>query len=183
MSALPDVHVCAVCPTFVDTTGVGDGADATMPDRSALKGRPFAEALAAGHPFLEGMSDRYIHCPAKAEAMIGADMDQHHAAADKGTPDDRSRNQTRTTHDQSMDTDATGGADGRVGPRVEPALPHDLDESARSQASASAQHVDIGKQALADEMSPSEDTDRGPVLDKVYHEKVATDRGHTPPRQ
>ncbi|MBW8756977.1 MAG: SDR family oxidoreductase [Burkholderiales bacterium] len=27
MSALPDVHVCAVCPTFVDTPGVGHGAN------------------------------------------------------------------------------------------------------------------------------------------------------------
>ena len=27
MSALPDVHVCAVCPTFVDTPGIGHGAN------------------------------------------------------------------------------------------------------------------------------------------------------------
>jgi short-subunit dehydrogenase len=27
MSTLPDVHVCAVCPTFVDTPGVGHGAN------------------------------------------------------------------------------------------------------------------------------------------------------------
>jgi len=111
-------------------------------------------------------------------------MDQQNAAPpDKGSPDDRSRNQTRTTHDQSMNTDATGGARGGVGPRVEPALPHDHDESARSQASASPRHAQIGRQAMEDELGPSRDTDRGPVMDKVYHEKIATDRGQTPPRQ
>jgi hypothetical protein len=131
------------------------------------------------------MADRYIHCPARTDATIGADMDPQHAApADKGSPDDRTRNQTRTTHNQSTNTEATPGADGRAGPRVEPALPHDLDESARSQASASPRHAEIGKQAMEDELGPSEDTDRGPVLDEVYHDKVATDRGrHTPPRQ
>jgi len=67
--------------------------------------------------------------------------------------------------------------------RAEPALPHELDESARSQARASERQVEIGRQALEDELGPSQDTDRGPVLDKVYHEHVATDRGHTPPRR
>jgi len=112
-------------------------------------------------------------------------MNQRHAAPpDKGAPDDRSRNQTRTTHDQSSNTDASAGTDGRVGPRIEPSLPHELDESARSQASASPRHAEVGRQAMEDELGPSEDTDRGPVMDEVYHDKVATDRGHhTPPRQ
>lgn len=111
-------------------------------------------------------------------------MNQQHAApADKGAPDDRSRGQTRTTRNQSIAPDATRGADGRAGPRVEPSLPHEHDESARSQASATPRHAEIGRQAMADELGPSEDTDRGPVLDKVYHDKVATDRGHTPPRR
>jgi hypothetical protein len=73
--------------------------------------------------------------------------------------------------------------DGAARRRIDPALPHELDESARSQACASQRQVEIGRQALADELGPSQDTDRGPVLDKVYHEHVATDRGHTPPRQ
>ena len=110
-------------------------------------------------------------------------MKQHAAPADKGSPDDRSRGQTRVSRDQGVAPDAARGADGRDGPSIEPALPHELDESARSQASATPRHAEIGRQAMADELSPSEDTDRGPVLDKVYHEKVATDRGHTPPRR
>lgn len=111
-------------------------------------------------------------------------MNQQHAARPaKGSPGDRSPGQTRTIHDQGGDTPASRGASGRVEPRGEPSLPHELDESARSQASATPRHAEIGKQAMADELGPSEDTDRGPVMDKVYHEKVATDRGHTPPRR
>ncbi|HYP32102.1 MAG TPA: hypothetical protein VES00_09550 [Burkholderiaceae bacterium] len=110
-------------------------------------------------------------------------MDHQPAAPGKGTRDDRAPGQTRTTHDQSLDPAATRDHDGRVKPRVEPALPHELDESARSQACASVRQVEIGRQALEDELSPSVDTDRGPVLDKVYHEHVATDRGHTPRRR
>ena len=110
-------------------------------------------------------------------------MNQQPAAPGKGTRDDRARGQTRTTHDQSVDPDARAQAGDGVKPEVEPALPHELDELARSQASASARHAAVGKQALEDELGPSEDTDRGPVLDEVYHEHVATDRGHTPPRQ
>jgi hypothetical protein len=64
-----------------------------------------------------------------------------------------------------------------------PALPHELDESARSQASATPRHAEVGKRALQDELGPTQDTDRGPVLDRVYRDKVATGRGHTPPRQ
>jgi hypothetical protein len=121
--------------------------------------------------------------PVLGKRIDGVDMNQQHAApADKGSPDDRSRGQTRTSHDQSVEPQATGTG-GRAGPRVEPSLPHEADESSRSQASASPRHREIGRQAMEDELSPSEDTDRGPVLDKVYHEKVATDRGHTPPRR
>jgi len=102
---------------------------------------------------------------------------------DKGTRDNRSPNQNRTTHDQSNLADAGRDADGRVKPDVEPALPHDIDESARSQARATEAQVDIGKQALADETGPTEDTDRGPVLDQLYNDKIAPDRGEGDPRQ
>jgi hypothetical protein len=105
------------------------------------------------------------------------------APTSKGTSDDRVHGQKRTTHNQSMSPDAGTDAGGRTKPQVEPALPHDRDESSRSQASASARHVDVGKRALADEMSPSQDTDRGPVLDQVYNRHMAPDRGETPPRQ
>jgi hypothetical protein len=101
---------------------------------------------------------------------------------DQGVHDGRSSGETRTTHDQSTNTDATPGAAGTAAPRVEPALPHEIDESAHSQARASAQQVDIGEQALADQLSPSTDTDRGPVLDQVYNDKVAPDRSDAPPR-
>ncbi|HEY9028548.1 MAG TPA: hypothetical protein VIP05_29940 [Burkholderiaceae bacterium] len=110
-------------------------------------------------------------------------MNQQPPSSAKGTRDDDARGQTRTTHDQGMSPDAGADGGGRMKPEVEPALPHELDESARSQASASPRHAAVGKQALEDELSASEDTDRGPVLDEVYHDKVATDRGHTPPRQ
>jgi hypothetical protein len=107
-------------------------------------------------------------------------MNQQHATRpDKGSPDQGSRGRTQVTHEQGGDADASRRAN-RSG---EPSLPHELDESARSQASATPRHAEIGKQAMADELGPSEDTDRGPVMDKVYHEKVATDRGHTPPRR
>jgi len=110
-------------------------------------------------------------------------MNQQPAAPGKGTRDDRSPGQARATHDQSHDPDATRDPEGCLKPRVEPALPHELDESARSQASGTPRHAEIGRQALEDELGPSEDTDRGPVMDEVYHEKIATDRGHTPPRR
>jgi hypothetical protein len=110
-------------------------------------------------------------------------MTPHQAPAAKGASDDASPGQTRTTHDQSTVPDATQGRGGRANPRAEPSLPHDLDESARSQASASPRHAEVGRQAMEDELGPSEDTDRGPVLDEVYNDKVATDRGNTPPRR
>ncbi len=110
-------------------------------------------------------------------------MNQQTPAAPKGTRDDSARAQTRTTHDQGIEPDASADRGGQVKPRVEPSLPHELDESARSQASATPRHAEIGKRAMDDELGPTEDTDRGPVLDKVYHDKVATDRGHTPPRR
>ena len=100
----------------------------------------------------------------------------------KGTAGDRTPGQTRTTHDQSA---SPAGGDGSRGvkPQVEPALPHEIDESSRSQASANEQHAAVGKKALEDASGPSQDTDRGPVLDKVYHEHVAPDQGHVPPRR
>jgi hypothetical protein len=117
------------------------------------------------------------------DAESVSDMSQQPAAPGKGTREDRASGQTRTTHDQSLDAQVTCDPDGRARPRVAPALPHELDESARSQACASARQVEIGRRALEDELSPSVDTDRGPVLDQVYHELVATDRGRTPPRR
>ncbi len=65
----------------------------------------------------------------------------------------------------------------------QPPLPHEHDESHHSQARASQRQVEVGKQAYKDETGPSQDTDKGPVLDAIYNDKVAPDRGPTPPRE
>lgn len=53
-----------------------------------------------------------------------------------------------------------------------PRLPHERDESSDQQSSSSAAGSAVGRQAHADKASGQVDTDRGPVLDKVYNEKV-----------
>jgi len=104
-------------------------------------------------------------------------------ASEKGSSDDRSHGQKRTTHNESINTEANLDSSGAAGPRVEPSTPPDLDESSRSQVRASTRQVDVGKQALADETGPTQDTDKGPVLDQVYNETLAPDRGATRPRE
>ncbi len=64
-----------------------------------------------------------------------------------------------------------------------PSLPHEHDESSRSQASASKQHREIGRKAYANATDGSEDTDRGPVADEVYNSKIAPDRSSGEPRR
>ena len=93
------------------------------------------------------------------------------------------RGETRSTHDQSLTTDALPSTDGSAQPKVEPQLPHEVDESAHSQERASAQQVGVGEKALADTIGPSQDTDRGPVLDSIYNNTLAPDRGEAGPRQ
>jgi hypothetical protein len=93
------------------------------------------------------------------------------------------RGETTTVHQQSDYPEARTAEQGAADPTVEPQLPHEIDESSHSQASASAQHHDVGKQAYADETGPSTDTDRGPVLDEVYNRTLAPDRGEDEPRQ
>lgn len=53
-----------------------------------------------------------------------------------------------------------------------PAQPTERDESASSQQSASDLIDEKGKQAHHDAAGPITDTDRGPVMDKVYNESV-----------
>jgi phage repressor protein C with HTH and peptisase S24 domain len=91
--------------------------------------------------------------------------------------------ENRTTHNQSVNTDVERQGGGAAQPRVEPQLPHDIDESVHSQARASARQAEVGEQAYEDTLSPSQDTDRGPVLDGLYKGAVAPDRGKGPPRQ
>jgi hypothetical protein len=61
-----------------------------------------------------------------------------------------------------------------------PQLPHEHDESSHSQVSDSPQHRPIGEQAYDDTTSDRADTDKGPVMDEVYHRMVDKegDTGH-----
>ena len=72
-------------------------------------------------------------------------------------------------------------AQAQASPR--PRLPHEHDEASDSQASASAQQRAVGRKAYANATDGSADTDRGPVLDEVYNDKVAPDRSSGPPRR
>jgi hypothetical protein len=82
-------------------------------------------------------------------------------------------------HPASLDTAA---ADATTGSR-EPAMPHEQDESSRSQARATPQQEEVGRKAYRNATDGTADTDRGPVVDKVYNEKVAPDRGQAQPRR
>lgn len=53
-----------------------------------------------------------------------------------------------------------------------PRLPHEHDQSSDSQQTTDGQPTREGKQALKDIESGQVDTDRGPVTDKVYNDKV-----------
>ncbi len=64
-----------------------------------------------------------------------------------------------------------------------PPLPHEQDESSHSQASATPEHGEVGRRAYANAVDGTEDTDRGPVVDEVYNEKVAPDRSAGKPRK
>jgi len=57
-----------------------------------------------------------------------------------------------------------------------PHLPHEHDESSHSQASASPQHRPVGEKAYEDTTSDRVDTDKGPVMDDVYH-RMVTEKG------
>jgi hypothetical protein len=67
-------------------------------------------------------------------------------------------------------------------PRSDAALPHQKDESSHSQASATPAHEQIGRKAYENATDGTQDTDRGPVMDQVYHDTLAPHRGSGPPR-
>jgi hypothetical protein len=96
---------------------------------------------------------------------------------------ERRGGETTTHHDEAGLPDADKSAAGAVKPRVEPKLPHERDESASSQASATEQHRAVGQQAYLDAVGPSTDTDRGPVLDAVYNDSLAPRPADEPPRK
>ena len=66
---------------------------------------------------------------------------------------------------------------------AEPLLPHEHDESSHSQAQATPQQQDMGRKAYGNAVDGTADTDRGPLMDKVYNEKVAPHRGPDQPRR
>jgi hypothetical protein len=65
----------------------------------------------------------------------------------------------------------------------EPALPHERDESSQGQARGTPQQEAVGREAYRNATDGTTDTDRGPVMDRVYNEKVAPDRGPAEPRR
>jgi len=65
----------------------------------------------------------------------------------------------------------------------EPAMPHEHDESSGSQERATPAQQEVGRRAYDNATDGSADTDRGPLMDQVYNDKVAPDRGPAEPRQ
>ena len=86
-------------------------------------------------------------------------------------------------HPASLDTPPNGATTASRENAREPALPHETDESSRSQASATPQQKDVGRKAYGNAVDGTTDTDRGPVMDQVYNEKVAPRRGPAEPRR
>ena len=86
-------------------------------------------------------------------------------------------------HPASLDAAPQGPSSASRAESTEPALPQERDESSHSQAQAAPQQKDVGRQALRNATDGSADTDRGPVMDQVYNEKVAPQRGAAEPRR
>ena len=69
--------------------------------------------------------------------------------------------------------DAGGGTTKtQQGGESKPRLPHEHDESSDSQESQGGEPPEVGKRAHEDVERGVVDTDRGPVVDRVYREKV-----------
>jgi len=86
-------------------------------------------------------------------------------------------------HPASLDAPPTGQTTASRDQAPEPALPHEHDESSHSQAQGTQQQKDVGRQAYRNATDGTADTDRGPVMDQVYNEKVAPQRGAAEPRR
>ncbi|MES2533026.1 MAG: hypothetical protein V4636_18430 [Pseudomonadota bacterium] len=73
-------------------------------------------------------------------------------------------------------TPQTDGDDGNTQPEQNgesaPRLPHERDQSSDSQQNKDGSVPKVGKDAFNDVERGVVDTDRGPVTDKVYNEKV-----------
>ena len=81
----------------------------------------------------------------------------------------------RSKPDPSKD-DADKGDDGKTkvaqGGESAPRLPHERDQSSDSQQNQDGAAPEVGRQALEDVERGVVDTDRGPVTDRVYNDKV-----------
>ena len=86
-------------------------------------------------------------------------------------------------HPASLDAAEQGATTASRDRAREPALPHEHDESSHSQASATPQQKDIGRKAYDNATDGTADTDKGSVMDQVYNQKVAPDRGREGPRR
>ncbi len=86
-------------------------------------------------------------------------------------------------HPASLDAASNGATTASRDRAREPSLPHEQDESSRSQARATPGQEDVGRKAYGNATDGTADTDRGPVMDEVYNEKVAPDRGPAQPRR
>lgn len=67
-----------------------------------------------------------------------------------------------------------GGGNTKIGQGGEsaPRLPHEHDQSSDSQETQDGQPTEVGRKAHEDIERGSVDTDRGPVVDRVYNDKV-----------
>lgn len=83
------------------------------------------------------------------------------------------------TKDTAKDTarDPSGGAGrgkttAQQGGEAKPRLPHERDQSSDSQENQDGSAPEVGRQAREDIERGLVDTDRGPVTDRVYNDKV-----------
>jgi hypothetical protein len=86
-------------------------------------------------------------------------------------------------HPAALDTAPAGSTTASRDRAGEPVLPHEQDESNHSQARATLQQEEMGRKAYDDATDGTVDTDRGPVMDKVYNQHVTRHRGPAEPRR
>jgi hypothetical protein len=86
-------------------------------------------------------------------------------------------------HPASLDAQSKGSTTASRDRAREPSLPHEQDESSSSQASATPQQGELGREAYRNATDGTVDTDRGPLMDQVYNQRVAPHRGPDRPRR
>ena len=85
-----------------------------------------------------------------------------------------SKRRTKAPVDPGDPLRDAGGGDTktRQGGDSAPRLPHERDESSDSQEAQDGQTPEVGRKGYEDIERGSVDTDRGPVADRVYNDKV-----------